>query len=195
MFPCHGRKPGGGGGGTHYVRVMGRLRGIGPPFFNWKKISILDPPFSRCLRKISILDPPPFFRILRNKSILDPIFAQTSTLDPPFSAPSTLESAAPGSLPITFTEGVPPLPRGVNPVLASFRRKLIYNVFYSLNCYTQYQLLRECISFPFSGLVILVVLVAITIMRRYNVPMYMFMLRSCIQPSLVAVLSILTRFR
>ena len=46
------------GGGTHYVRVMGRLRGIDPPFSrHWKKISILDPPFSRCLRKISILDP------------------------------------------------------------------------------------------------------------------------------------------
>ena len=46
-------------GGTHYVRVMGRLRGIDPPFSrHWKKISILDPPFSRCLRKISILDPP-----------------------------------------------------------------------------------------------------------------------------------------
>ena len=48
-----------GGGGTHYVRVMGRLRGIDPPFSrHWKKILILDPPFSRCLRKISILDPP-----------------------------------------------------------------------------------------------------------------------------------------
>ena len=47
------------GGGTHYVRVMGRLRGIDPPFFKaLEKISILDPPFSRCLRKISILDPP-----------------------------------------------------------------------------------------------------------------------------------------
>ena len=46
------------GGGTHYVRVVGRLRGIDPPFSrHWEKISILDPPFSRCLRKISILDP------------------------------------------------------------------------------------------------------------------------------------------
>ena len=42
----------GGGGDTHYVRVMGRLRGIDPPFSrHWKKISILDTP----------PPPPPFF--------------------------------------------------------------------------------------------------------------------------------------
>ena len=34
------------GGGPHFVRVMGRLRGIDPPFSrHWEKISILDPPF------------------------------------------------------------------------------------------------------------------------------------------------------
>ena len=59
---------GGGGGGTHYVRVMGRLRGIDTPFF-------------KALEKN--LDFRPLF------------FAQTSTLDPPFPAPSTLESAGP----------------------------------------------------------------------------------------------------
>ena len=49
----------GGGGGIHYVRVMGRLRSIDPHFSrHWEKISNLDPPFSRCLQKISILDPP-----------------------------------------------------------------------------------------------------------------------------------------
>ena len=61
-------------GGTHYVRVMGRLRGIDPPFSrHWKKISILENPFSRCLRKISILDP--FFMILRKKVNLRPLFS------------------------------------------------------------------------------------------------------------------------
>ena len=35
-----------GGGGTHYVRVMGRLHGIDPTFSrHWEKLQILDPLF------------------------------------------------------------------------------------------------------------------------------------------------------
>ena len=54
-------------GGTHYVKVMDRLLGIEPPFsWHWEKNFDFRPPFSRCLRKISILDP--LFQIFKEKS-------------------------------------------------------------------------------------------------------------------------------
>ena len=40
-------RPWAGGGGTHYVRVIGRLRGIDPPFFKTLGKNIdFRPPFS-----------------------------------------------------------------------------------------------------------------------------------------------------
>ena len=62
------------GGGTHYVRVMGRLRGIDPPFSrHWKKISILDPLFQGACKNIDFRTP--FFRILRKKVNFTPLFS------------------------------------------------------------------------------------------------------------------------
>ena len=52
------------GGGTHYVKVMGRLRGIDPPFSRY---------WERCRRNIDL--DLPFFRILRGKVNFRPLFS------------------------------------------------------------------------------------------------------------------------
>ena len=63
----------------HYVRVMGRLRGIDPPFSrHWKKNLDFRPPFFKVPAKnIDFRPPPPpfFFRILRRKVDFRPIFS------------------------------------------------------------------------------------------------------------------------
>ena len=67
--------PGGGGGGTHYVRVMGRLRGIDPPFFKALEKNLdFRPPFFKVPEK-NIDFRPPFFRILRKKVNFRPLFS------------------------------------------------------------------------------------------------------------------------
>ena len=45
-------EPAGAGGGTHYVRVMGRLRSIDPLFQCTGKNIDLRPHFLRCRRKL-----------------------------------------------------------------------------------------------------------------------------------------------
>ena len=50
---------GGGGGGTHYLRVMGRLRGMDPPFSrHWKKNLDFRPPFFKVPAKNVDFRPP-----------------------------------------------------------------------------------------------------------------------------------------
>ena len=56
------------GGGTRYVKVMGRLRGIDPPFSrHWEKNIDFRPPFFKVPGK-NIDFRPPLFRIFKEKS-------------------------------------------------------------------------------------------------------------------------------
>ena len=90
----------GGGVLIMYVRVMGRLRSIDPPFSrHQEKILIFRLPFSRCLWKLLILDPLFLGFQGGGKSILDPLFRPDIDFRHPpphtfFWRPSTLESAA-----------------------------------------------------------------------------------------------------
>ena len=75
----------GGGGGTHYVRVMGRLRGIDPPFFKALEKNLdFRPPFFKVPAKNIDFRPPFFLGFYGKKSILDPFFRPDIDFRPPF---------------------------------------------------------------------------------------------------------------